>query len=167
MVSSDQVRIRKAQETDLPAITDIYNDAIRHGTATFDTEEKTPENRRLWLAQHSQKYPVVVALINETVVGWASLSRWSERAAYDDTAEISVYIHRDFRGRGIGRQLMQQVLEQGRQGGLHTVISRITQGNEISIYLHTQMGFETVGVLKQVGKKFGQLLDVTLMQKMY
>lgn len=167
MVSSDQLRIRKAQETDLPAITDIYNDAIRHGTATFDTEEKTHENRRLWLAQHSQKYPVVVALINETVVGWASLSRWSERAAYDDTAEISVYIHRDFRGRGIGRQLMQQVLEQGRQGGLHTVISRITQGNEISIYLHTQMGFETVGVLKQVGKKFGQLLDVTLMQKMY
>ncbi len=167
MVSSDQLRIRKAQETDLPAITDIYNDAIRHGTATFDTEEKTSENRRLWLAQHSQKYPVVVALINETVVGWASLSRWSDRAAYDDTAEISVYIHKDFRGRGIGRQLMQQVLEHGKQGGLHTVISRITQGNEISIHLHTQMGFETVGILKQVGKKFGHLLDVTLMQKMY
>ncbi|MBX7205649.1 MAG: GNAT family N-acetyltransferase [Bacteroidia bacterium] len=167
MVSSDQLRIRKAQETDLPAITDIYNDAIKHGTATFDTEEKTPENRRQWLEQHSQKYPVVVALLNETVVGWASLSRWSERAAYDDTAEISVYIHRDFRGRGIGRQLMQQVLDEGRQGGLHTVISRITQGNEISIHLHTQMGFETVGVLRQVGKKFGQLLDVTLMQKMY
>jgi len=167
MVSSDRLRIRKAQETDLPAITDIYNDAIRHGTATFDTEEKTLENRRHWLGQHSQKYPVVVALQNETVVGWASLSRWSERAAYDDTAEISVYIHRDFRSMGIGRQLMQQVLYEGKQGGLHTVISRITQGNEISIHLHTQMGFETVGVLRQVGKKFGQLLDVTLMQKMY
>ena len=124
MVFSDQIRIRKVQETDLPAITDIYNDAIRHTTATFDTEQKTLDNRKQWLEQHSQKYPVVVAALNEKVIGWASLSKWSERAAYDDTAEISVYIHPDFRGKGIGRQLMQQVLHDGKKGGLHTVLSR-------------------------------------------
>ena len=167
MVFSDQIRIRKVQETDLPAITDIYNDAIRHTTATFDTEQKTLDNRKQWLEQHSQKYPVVVAALNEKVIGWASLSKWSERAAYDDTAEISVYIHPDFRGKGIGRQLMQQVLHDGKKGGLHTVLSRITQDNEISIHLHKEMGFKIVGTLKQVGKKFGQLLDVTMMQKMY
>ena len=166
MVSSDVLRIRKATEQDLHAITEIYNEAILYGTATFDTELKSLNNRRLWLRQHSDMYPALVAETREGVVGWGSLSRWSDRCAYDSTAELSIYFHTDHRGKGYGKVLMRELLEAGKKGGLHTVISRITQGNDASIYLHTLYGFTTIGVMKEVGKKFGQLLDVTMMQKM-
>lgn len=159
--------IRKATLSDVSAITDIYNDAILNTVATFDTELKSIENRMEWMHQHSDKYPVVVAEENGAVIGFASMTRWSDRAAYDDTAEISIYIHPAHRDKGIGKQLIKAIIEAGRIGGLHCVLSRITQGNDKSIYLHEQNGFRTVGVMKEVGKKFGQVLDVTMMQLIY
>jgi len=159
--------IRKATLNDVPAITAIYNDAILNTVATFDTELKSIENRMEWMHQHSDKYPVVVAEENGMVIGFASMTRWSDRAAYDDTAEISIYIHPAHRDKGIGKQLIKAIIEAGRIGGLHCVLSRITQGNDKSIYLHEQNGFRTVGVMKEVGKKFGQILDVTMMQLIY
>lgn len=161
------MQIRKALAADAEAITAIYNDAICNTTATFDTELKSVENRKEWLEQHSDKYPVLVAVEHETAIGFASMTRWSDRTAYDNTAEISIYIHPDHRNKGIGKQLIKAILEAGRAGGLHCVLSRITQGNDKSIYLHEQNGFRTVGVLKEVGQKFGQLLDVTMMQLLY
>ena len=166
MASSELYTILPATEQHLQGITSIYNEAILHTVATFDTEPKTSEDRRIWLRQHNSKYPVHVALLNEEVVGWASLSRWSERSAYDNTAEISVYIAPAHQRKGLGKQLMISVVEQGAANGLHTILSRITEGNHISIQLHEQLGFTTVGVLKEVGSKFGRLLDVTMMQKM-
>jgi L-amino acid N-acyltransferase YncA len=159
--------IRKAALSDAKAISEIYNAEIIHGVATFDTETKTIANREEWLEQHSDKYPVLVASEEGQVIGFASMTRWSDRAAYDDTAEISIYLSPAFHGRGIGKQLMQAIVEAGRQGGLHCILSRITQGNDTSIYLHRQLGFETVGILKEVGRKFGKLLDVTMMQLLY
>jgi phosphinothricin acetyltransferase len=159
--------IRAAQLSDASAIANIYNEEILHGIATFDTEIKTLENREDWLKQHSDKYPVWVAEENGTVIGFASMTRWSERAAYDDTAEISIYLTPAFHGKGYGKLLMQSIVEAGKKGGLHCILSRITQDNNKSIYLHQTFGFETVGVLKEVGKKFGKLLDVTMMQLLY
>jgi phosphinothricin acetyltransferase len=159
--------IRDAERKDAASIADIYNEAITNSTATFDTELKSVDDRIAWLEQHNHKYPVVVAELDGNVIGYASLTRWSDRCAYDDTAEISIYIHPDYRGKGTGRMLMESVLEKGKAGGLHCVLSRITQGNEISIHLHEKFGFTTVGVLREVGKKFGQLLDVTMMQLLY
>jgi phosphinothricin acetyltransferase len=161
------MNIRKAILSDAQAIADIYNEAIQNTTATFDTETKTVANREEWLKQHSDKYPVWVAEIDNTTVGFASMTRWSDRAAYDDTAEVSIYILPEYHNRGIGRQLMKHIIEAGRAGGLHCIISRITQGNDKSIYLHEQFGFKTVGVLREVGKKFGSILDVTIMQLIY
>lgn len=166
MVSFDQYTLLPATEEHLKGITSIYNDAIENGIATFDTEQKSLDNRREWLHQHGPKYPVWVALAGTEVAGWASLSRWSDRCAYDNTAEISVYIHPEYQGKGLGRQLMKAVLEQGKQHGLHTVLSRITEGNDKSIHLHKELGFSLIGVLKEVGTKFGRTLDVTMMQKM-
>lgn len=167
MASSELYTILPATEEYLTGITAIYNEAIQNTVATFDTEPKTTEDRRLWLEQHNEKYPVHVALLEQHVVGWASLSRWSDRCAYDNTAEISVYIDPAHQGKGLGKKLMHSVLYQGKVNGLHTVLSRITEGNHISIQLHEQLGFTTVGVLKEVGSKFGRLLDVTMMQKIY
>lgn len=159
--------IRLATLSDAKAIATIYNAEIETGTATFDTEPKSIENRIEWLNQHSNKYPVIVVVKNEIVVGFASMTRWSDRAAYDNTAELSIYISPDFHNQGIGKKLMKAIIDAGKLGGLHCVLSRITQGNEKSIYLHQQFGFKTVGVLKEVGTKFGKILDVTMMQLLY
>jgi len=161
------MQIRTADIKDIPSITEIYNDAILHTTATCDTEIKSIENRIEWFNDHSKKYPIIVAVENEKVIGWASMSRWSDRIAYEDTAEISVYIHKDFRDMGIGKSLIKEIIEAGKISGLHCVLSRITQGNEKSIYLHEKFGFTHVGVMKEVANKFGKILDVHMMQLIY
>ncbi|HOS47219.1 MAG TPA: N-acetyltransferase family protein [Bacteroidia bacterium] len=159
--------IRQATVNDMGIVADIYNDAILNTTATFDTEIKTLENRIQWLNQHSAMNPVIVGELDGIVVGWASLSKWSDRCAYDTTAEVSVYVHKDFRDRGIGRKLLEVITLEGEKAGLHTILSRITQGNEKSIHLHEIFGYEHVGVLREVGMKFGQFLDVHMMQKVF
>ena len=156
--------IRSATERDIPLITEIYNEAILTTTATFDTEIKSEEDRLQWLQNHTASFPVIVAEENKTVIGWASLSKWSERSAYDSTAELSVYVDKNHRSKGVGKQLMEVITISGREAGLHTLISRITEGNEKSIYLHERLGFQNVGTLREVGRKFGQFLDVHILQ---
>lgn len=159
--------IRRAKLDDLNAITEIYNEAILTTDATFDTEPKTNAEQRTWFANHGLKRPILVAELDGAVIGWASLSDWSHHDAYAATVEISLYVKEEFRRRGIGRGLLEAIIEEGEKVGLHTVIARITQGNEESIRLHESIGFEHIGVMKEVGRKFGQLLDVHLMQKIY
>ena len=159
--------IRPARPDDLGAITEIYNEAILTTDATFDTETKTEDEQRIWFANHNSKHPIIVAEEGGIIIGWASLSEWSNRCAYADTAENSVYVKKEFWGKGIGRSLLEQLLREGEEAGLHTVIARITAGNEVSIYLHESLGFEYIGVMKEVGKKSGRLLNVHLMQKIY
>jgi len=148
----------------LEAITEIYNQAVLTTTATFDSEPISMEEQRIWFAEHDEKFPIFVALKHGKVVGWASLSKWSGRCAYSDTAEISVYIKEGFRGKGIGTKLINRVLDEGKKAGVHTVLARIAEGSEASIRLHKNAGFEYVGVMREVGRKFGKLLDVHLLQ---
>ena len=159
--------IRPAIIDDTNAITEIYNEAIQTTDATFDIEPKTDAEQRTWFASHGPKNPILVAELDGVVVGWASLSEWSDRCAYSDTAEISLYVKQEFRGRGIGRRLLEALILEGEKVGLHTVIARITEGNETSIHLHESLGFFHIGVMKEVGFKFGKRLDVYLMQKIY
>lgn len=159
--------IRNAVLKDLPAIVDIYNEAVLNTTATFDTHPRSLDDRRPWFEQHGDKYPLLVAVEDDKVIGWASLSAWSDRCAYADTAEASIYVKEGERGKGIGRKLSQEILKAGREAGLHTIILRIASENVISIKLAESLGFNTIGVMKEVGKKFGKILDVTLMQLIY
>ena len=152
---------------DLPAINAIYNDAIAHTTATFDTEVKSLDERRQWFAGHGGRHPVLVAEEAGEVVGWASLSAYSDRKAYDGLAELSVYIRADARGRGLGRRLMVAIIEAGRVAGLHSIYSRISAGNDASVHLHEALGFRHMGVMKEAGFKFDRWLDVIFMQRMY
>ena len=161
------LNIRPATENDVASITEIYNDAVLNTSATFDTEIKSAESQQDWFRQHDASHPVMVAEINGTVIGWASLTKWSDRCAYDSTAEVSVYVHKDFRNQGIGKRLLELLTLEGEERGLHTLISRITEGNEQSIYLHERLGFEHIGVMKEVGKKFGKLLSVYMLQKVF
>ena len=101
------------------------------------------------------------------IIGWAALSQWSDRPAYAGTAEISLYIQEEFQGKGFGRQLSEAIIEAGLRVGLHTLIARVAEGNEASIALAESQGFEHIGVMREVGFKFGRLIDVHMMQKIY
>jgi phosphinothricin acetyltransferase len=163
---SASVQIRRATKSDVPAITGIYNEAILTTTATLDIEPRTIEERREWLESRSERYPVLVAAIDGEVVGWTSLSRWSQRAGYDDAAETALYVHSLYRGKGIGRKLKAKLIEEARRLKFHTLIVRVTADSGASIHLNEQAGFVLVGTLQEAGRKFGRLLDVHIMQKM-
>jgi L-amino acid N-acyltransferase YncA len=161
-----QIEIRKAELADLDAITEIYNEAILTTTATFDIEPKTREERLQWFQSRGERYPVLVAAVDEQVVGWASLNQWSDRRAYDGTAETSFYVKSEFRGQGIGRALKDATIAEARRLKFHTLIARVAEGSDASLHLNASVGFVHVGTLKEVGRKFGRLLDVHILQNM-
>ncbi len=177
--------IRKAVRGDLERITEIYNQAVIRTTATFDTMPKTIEEREGWFRRHDERHPILVAeeeggvepsdgrralragspRPRGCVCGWASLSSYSDRAAYDRTVEISIYVSEERRGKGIGKSLMQRIVGEARDLGHHVILARIAEGNPASVRLHESAGFFMVGTMKEVGAKFGRLLDVHLMEK--
>lgn len=159
--------IRRAKLDDIDKITEIYNEAILKTTATFDDKPKTIDEQKIWFYEHGKKNPIIVAEQNGIIFGWSALSKWSDRCAYSATAEISLYVLEKFRGRGIGKKLMTQIILEGEKCNIHTIIARITEGNNISIHLHESAGFVHIGVMKEVGFKFGKCLDVYLMQKIF
>ena len=158
--------IRAATEADLPGIFAIYDEEVRHGTATFDTEPKSAAERREWLRNDGGgRYPILVAEIDGAVAGWARLYAWSPRPAYDRTAENAVYVSRDHRGRGVGRALLEEIIRLAPGRGVHVLLARIVEGNPASLALHEALGYRTIGVMRGVGEKFGRVLDVRLLDR--
>ena len=159
--------IRIATLGDLSAITAIYNDAIFKTTATFDTEPKKATEQLIWFKAHAEKIPVLVAEFKSEVIGWASLNPYSDRLGYAETAEVSLYVSENHRGQGVGKSLLAQLIATGKENGLYTILARITEGNQKSIQLHHELGFETIGVLREVGIKFGKRIDVHVLQLIF
>lgn len=160
--------IRRAEKRDIPALMEIYNDAILHTTATFDTEIKDMENRNAWFEEHTGRYVIYIYEECGIVAGYASLSRYRDRKAFDPAVEISIYIHKDYRGRGIGRSLMEETLSHAEQcEEIETVISLITSENTASIHLHEKFGFSYCGQIKNAGVKFGKKLSLNAYQIVY
>lgn len=158
--------LRTAVPADLPAIAAIYSHAIANTTATFDTREKSAVDMEEWMFEHGQRHPVLVAEQAGQVVGWACLSPWSDRCAYADTAENSVYVAEFARGRGVGKALLAELIQRARQSHLHTIIARLADGNPASERLHESAGFKRIGTMSQVGRKFGKMIDVHMYQLM-
>jgi len=161
------ISIRPATPNDVPAISAIYNQAILTTDATFDTEPRTLTEHQAWFEEQDDQHPVLVAEVDGEVVGWASLSRYSPRRAYDRTAEFSIYVEEASRNLGIGKQLIGATLEAGAKTGLRAVLARVTTGNDVSLRMHEQAGFKQVGIMKKVGFKFDRELDVCMMQYIY
>lgn len=161
------IRIRPAVDADAADIARIYNQAVEHTTATFDTEPQSAGARLQWLRSHDDpRHPVLVAELDGAVVGWASLSPWSDRCAYAASVEASTYIDEGSLGRGLGTLLSEAVLEAGRVAGVHAVLSRICTENIASLAMCERLGFAEVGVLHEVGWKFGRWLDVMMLEKL-
>ena len=159
--------LRDASVADLPVISAIYNYYVLHSTCTYQIEPETLDDRQTWFAAHSRhKYPVIVAELGGQVVGWGSLSKFHARAGYAPTAEPSVYIGHDFHRRGLGRTILQHLIERARAAGFHTLIGGTSAEQTASLALQESLGFVRVGCLKEVGEKLGRRLDVVYLQLM-
>lgn len=156
--------LRPATPADAAATAAIYNREVETSTVTFDLVARTVEEQAEWLDARSGALEVVVAELDGRVAGFAALSTYRERAAYRTTVEDSVYVAEDFRGAGVGRALLEEIVGVAGVRGFHSVIARIVGGHTASISLHAAVGFEHVGVEREVGRKFGRWLDVVVMQ---
>jgi len=164
--SPSVMKIRPASRSDLPAILEIYNEAVLNTTATYDCEPRTLEHRIAWFENHEEQgYPVFVAEEPEgRLAGWSSLNRYHDRRGYQFTADNSIYVAADRRGRGVGTLLMPPLIEAARRRGLHAILAGIDAENQASLRLHTRFGFEKVAHFRQVGFKFGRWLDVIYLE---
>jgi phosphinothricin acetyltransferase len=159
------MELRAATEADLPAINDICNHYVRTSPAIFQLEPFSADERAQWFAEHDERHPIVVAVDDGEIIGWASLSRWNGRGAYRFTVEDSVYVRAGQHGRGVGRALLHALLLRAAELRHHTVLAIIEAEQAPSIALHARAGFERVGQLREVGFKMGAWRDVVFMQR--
>ena len=159
--------VRHATENDLPAMLAIYNDIIVNTTAVWDYEEHTLEMRQQWFAaKQEQGLPVFVADEDGNIMGFCSLGPFRPWVGYQQTVENSVYVTADCRGRGIGKLLLQRLIDAAKDLKKHVIIAAIEAENETSILLHRKFGFTEVAHFKEVGYKFGRWLDVKFLELM-
>ncbi|WLG40129.1 GNAT family N-acetyltransferase [Pseudomonas rhodesiae] len=157
--------IRDATEKDLPAIRDIYNDAVRNTTAIWNEQPVDLANRLAWFnARQAQGYPILVAVENDEVTGYSSFGDWRPFEGFRYSVEHSVYVRNDQRGKGLGPRMMEVLIQRARSAGKYVMVAAIESGNQASIRLHERLGFVTTGQMPQVGIKFGRWLDLTFMQ---
>lgn len=164
--------MRRAVRDDCPAILAIYNDAVLTTTASYDYEPRSLEHRLDWFDAH-QREDLAVLVAEEVLpggerrlLGWSALNRFHDRMGYRFTAENSVYVAAEARGRKVGTALLGPLVEAARARGLHAILAVIDAENEPSIRLHAKFGFERVGLFRQVGFKFGRWLDVAYMERL-
>jgi phosphinothricin acetyltransferase len=158
--------VRPATPADAEAVCLIYNQGIEDRVATLETELRTPEERRRWMAARGPRHPVVVATTDGAVVGWGSLNAFNPRPAYDNVADLSVYVERAWRGRGVGKALLQHVLGLARQLAYHKIVLATFPWNDAGLALYRRMGFSPVGVYHEQGKLDGRWVDVLVMEQL-
>ncbi|MEW9681356.1 N-acetyltransferase family protein [Pseudomonas sp. TE50-2] len=158
-------QIRDALIDDVPGILDIYNDAVANTTAIWNETPVDLANRLAWFeARAQQGYPILVAVDDSGVLGYASFGDWRPFEGFRHTVEHSVYIRGGQRGKGLGPVLMEALIERARLCDKHVMVAAIESGNAASIRLHERLGFSITGQMPQVGVKFGRWLDLTFMQ---
>lgn len=160
------IAIRQATESDLPAILAIYNDAVLNTVTIWNDTPADLENRRAWLrARNSQSYPVLVAVLEGQVAGYASYGDFRQFEGYRFTVEHSVYVAEGARRRGVAARLLQTLIEHARSSGKHVMIGGIEAENAASLALHAKLGFSQTARIPEVGRKFDRWLDLVFVQK--
>ena|SRR5262252_6498242 len=157
--------IRRAGSGDADAICAIHNQGIGDRVATLDTTLRTASGTRAWLAERGLRHPVLVAERDGHVVGWGSLNRFNARAAYDHVVDFSVYVERGWRGKGIGRELLDALVAEARAIGFHKMVLAALAHNAAGLALYTRAGFTHVGVYREQGQLDGRWVDVVIMEK--
>jgi L-amino acid N-acyltransferase len=167
------VRTRTVTMADAEEVRQIYNVEVLDSTVTMDLVPRTLSQQQRWIELHDGAHAAIVAVEddptsgNERILGFASISPYRNRPGYSPTVENSIYVARHHQSRGLGRLMLDDVLHLAEESGFHSCMARILAGHEASIRLHASRGFEVVGVEREVGRKFGRWIDITLMQKLF
>ena len=164
-MTAPPVRIRPAGLDDAAAICRIYNQGIQDRIATLETEERSPEERAQWLAARDARHPVLVAESDGEVVGWASLNLFNARRAYEHVADLSLYVEREWRGRGVGRRLLETLIAQATELGYHKLVLAAFPFNRGGMRAYGRAGFREVGIYKEQGRLDGRWVDTIVMEK--
>lgn len=157
--------VREAAPDDAGAIAEIYNQGISDRCATFETVLRTPADIADRFGTHD-RFPTIVLEEQGRVIGWASLSSYRPRACYAGIAEFSIYLDRRARGRGLGRPLLNALVDTARQRGYWKLVSRIFTFNQASRALCRACGFREVGVYEKHGQLDGAWLDVVIVERL-
>lgn len=161
--------IRDAKTPDIPAITGLYNALIPTTTVAWTEEIQTVDQRRVWFEkQVSEGFPVVVAEVNGVVIGFCAYGHFRGAGmwpGYSTTAEHTIHVSEAYWGTGVGRALLDELINRARSAGIHVLVGAIDGANTASIAFHARVGFVEVARMPQVGHKFGRWLDLVLMQR--
>lgn len=160
------LRVRPARLDDAPAVATIYNQGIQDRVATFETEERDAEERRRWLQDRDPRYGVLVAEDGAALVGWLSLNPFSARPAYRFVADISIYVERSARGRGVGGRLLAAGLPWAQARGFHKLVLTMFPENRAARQLYLGHGFRPVGILREQGRLDGVWRDTEVMERL-
>lgn len=160
------MQILDATAAHVPGITAIYNHAVQHTTAIWNERTVDARDRLAWIAdRHAHGFPVLVAVDRaDDVLGYATYGPWRPHDGYRRTVEHSVYVREGTQGRGAGTALLRALVDRARAQGIHVMIAGVDARNEGSVRLHERLGFERTGVLREVGTKFGDWLDLAFLQ---
>jgi phosphinothricin acetyltransferase len=158
--------LRPARAGDAEAVCLIYNQGIEDRVATLETELRTPEERREWLAARDPRHPVIVAESEDAIAGWGSLNVFNARPAYRHVADFSVYVERAWRGKGVGHRLLERLIELARAIGYHKMVLSTFPTNEGGVKLYERLGFSRVGVYHEQGMLDGHWVDTLIMEKL-
>ncbi|WP_043258256.1 GNAT family N-acetyltransferase [Streptomyces prunicolor] len=168
-----EVQVRPGVESDLDALTELYNHYVRETPITFDTVPFSPEERRPWLLSHPEDGPYRLKVAvdgtfqgnSQRILGYATSSPYRVKPAYSTSVEVTVYLAPDVGGRGIGTLLYKALFESLADEDVHRAYAGIAQPNEASTRLHERFGFRYIGVHREVGRKFGRYWDVAWHEK--
>jgi L-amino acid N-acyltransferase YncA len=158
--------VRPANADDAAAICEIYNQGIEDRLATLETELRAPAERREWLEAKSERHPVIVAEHEGQIVGWGSLNVFNARPAYRHVADFSVYVERAWRGKGVGRVLLERLIELAREHGYHKLVLSAFPFNTAGVALYERLGFRTVGIYREQGLLDGRWVDTIIMERL-
>lgn len=164
--SNQKPILRDATYADLPALNDIYNDAVLNTSATYDEVPQTLQERLRWYEEHLENgFPIVVVTDSRNgLLGWGSLSAFHPKPGYRNTVENSIYISERAKGKGFGKAILRRLIECAKEKGYHAMIALIDSENAVSLHMHEKAGFKEVGRLKEVGWKHGAWRDVVYME---
>jgi L-amino acid N-acyltransferase YncA len=158
--------LRLATEADAAAICEIYNQGIEDRVATLETERRTEAERAQWLLSRDARHPVLVAEASGRVVAWGSLNVFNPREAYRFVVDLSIYVERAFRGKGVGRVLLARLIDLAREHGHHKMVLSAFPTNAGGMALYEKLGFRTVGIYKEQGMLDGRWVDTIVMERL-
>jgi L-amino acid N-acyltransferase YncA len=164
-IDMDEIVIRDAVEADLPVILDIYNDVVVNTTAVYSEKPHTLQMRADWyLDRVNNGFPVYVAELNGDITGFCSFGHFRAWPCYRYTAELSLYVAENYRGRGISKIMLQALIDRAQEMNIHALLAGVSADNQISVNLHRSFGFGEVAHFKEVGYKFGRWLDLKFLE---